>query len=172
MDLLYAVRALRKNPGFTALAIVVLALGIGANTAIFSVVDAVVLRPLAYREPDRIMTVWTLWAKSGNKGQVSAPDFHDWHDQNDVFETMAYYSADRIPVTAGTEPERAVASIVTPEFFQVMGVQPVAGRLFLPDEEKKGGRPATLISYSFWQQHFGRAATALNAHVKMKGRDY
>src|SRR5438046_1453809 len=75
MDLLYALRSLRKNAGFTMLAILVLALGIGANTAIFSVVNAVLLRPLAYREPDRIMTVWTLWSKSGNRGQVSAPDY-------------------------------------------------------------------------------------------------
>jgi putative ABC transport system permease protein len=172
MDFLYAIRSLRKNPGFTILAILVLALGIGANTAIFSVVNAVLLRPLAYREPDRIMTVWTLWSKSGRRGQVSAPDFHDWHDQNNVFDLMAYYSADRIPVTAGSEPERAVASIVTPEFFQVLGVQPAAGRLFLPEEEWKGGRPATVISYSFWQQHFGGSTSALNAHVKMAARDY
>src|ERR1700736_5162109 len=147
MDFLYAVRSLRKNPGFTMLAILVLALGIGANTAIFSVVNAVLLRPLAYREPDRIMTVWTLWSKSGNRGQVSAPDYHDWHDQNNAFEAMAYYADDRIPVTAGTEPERAVASIVTPEFFKVMGVLPIAGRLFLTEEQQKGGRPATVISY-------------------------
>lgn len=172
MDLLYALRSLRKNPGFTILAILVLALGIGANTAIFSVVNVVLLRPLAYQEPHRIMTVWTLWSKSGHTGQVSAPDYHDWHDQNTVFDVMAYYSADRNPVTAGTEPERAVASIVTPEFFQVMGVQPATGRVFLPEEERKGGRRVTVISYSFSQQHFGGATAALKGHVKMGGHDY
>lgn len=172
MDFAYALRSLRKNPAFTVLAILVLALGIGANTAIFSVVNAVLLRPLAYRQPDQIMTVWTLWSKSGNRGQVSAPDFHDWHDQNNVFQSMAYYSVDRRPVTAGTEPERAVTSIVTAEFFQVMGLQPAAGRLFLREEEQKGGRPAAVLSYAFAQQHFGGAAAALKAHVKMFGLDY
>ncbi|MDQ2944731.1 MAG: ABC transporter permease, partial [Acidobacteriota bacterium] len=136
MDLTYAFRSLRKNPGFTILAIAVLALGIGANTAIFSVVNAVLLRPLAYSEPDRIMTVWTLFTKSGNRGQVSAPDYYDWHDQNDVFESFAYYSSGREPVRAGAEPERVTIAVVTPEFFQVMKVQPVAGRLFLPEEQK------------------------------------
>jgi putative ABC transport system permease protein len=146
MDLLYAVRSLRKNPGYTILAMLVLALGIGANTAIFSAVNAVLLRPLAYREPDRAR--FSRLARSEQR-----------------LRSVAYYADDRIPVTAGTEPERAVASVVTPEFFQVMGVQPVAGRLFLPEEEQKGGCPATVISYSFWQQHLGGAASALNAHV-------
>ena len=78
MDLKFALRSLRKNPGFTLLAVVVMALGIGANTAVFSVVNAVLLKPLAYRDPDRIVTLSTLWRKSGGHGQVSAPDFHDW----------------------------------------------------------------------------------------------
>ncbi len=172
MDLTYALRSLLKNPGFTILAIAVLALGVGANTAIFSVVDAVLLRPLPYSEPDRIMTVWTLFTKSGNRGQVSAPDYHDWHDQNDVFESLAYYSSDQEPVRAGAEPERVTIAVVTSEFFQVMKVQPVAGRLFLPAEQKKGGNPATVVSYSFAQRNFGSSSAALGHHVKMTGLDF
>ncbi|MGI8745256.1 MAG: ABC transporter permease [Bryobacteraceae bacterium] len=174
MDFGYAIRSLRKNPGFTILAIAVLALGIGANTAIFSVVNAVLLKPLAYQQPDRLMLVFTLWKQSGNRGSVSAPDFHDWHDQNSVFESMAYYDyiADRTPVTAGTEPELVVAAEVTPEFFGTMRVQPVAGRLFLPQEMQKGGSPAVVIGSSFARRHFGSPAAALGRHIKMAGFNF
>jgi putative ABC transport system permease protein len=85
MDLKFALRSLRKNPGFTLLAVVVMALGIGANTAVFSVVNAVLLKPLAYHNPDRIVTLASLWRKSGGHGPVSAPDFHDWHNQSTAF---------------------------------------------------------------------------------------
>ena len=98
MDLKFALRSLRKNPGFTLLAVVVMALGIGANTAVFSVVNAVLLKPLAYRDPDRIVTLSSLWRKSGEAGPVSAPDFHDWHDQSTAFDAMAYYDADSTAV--------------------------------------------------------------------------
>src|ERR1035438_8099149 len=105
MDLKFALRSLRKNPGFTLLAVVVMALGIGANTAVFSVVNAVLLKPLAYRDPDRIVTLSTLWRKSGGHGQVSAPDFHDWHDQSTAFEAMAYYQDDSTAVMSGASAQ-------------------------------------------------------------------
>ena len=93
MDFTYAVRSLLKNPGFTLLAILVMALGIGANTAVFSVVNTVVLKPLAYRDPDRIVTLRNFWKKTGNpSSSVSAPDFRDWHDQSSSFEALAYYT--------------------------------------------------------------------------------
>src|ERR1700719_199752 len=93
MDLKYAMRSLRKTPGFTVLAVLVMALGIGANTAVFSVVNAVLLRPLAYRDPDRIVTLSNYWKKTGSiSANVSGPDFHDWHDQSSAFDAMAYYS--------------------------------------------------------------------------------
>jgi len=89
MDFKFALRSLGKNPGFTALAVIIMALGIGANTAVFSVVNAVLLRPLPYRDPGRIVTLASLWKKSGGAGQVSAPDFHDCHDQSSAFSAMA-----------------------------------------------------------------------------------
>src|ERR1700681_1222426 len=102
MDLKYALRSLRKNPGFTALAVIVMALGIGANTAVFSVVNAVLLRPLAYRNPERVVTISPLWTEAGASGGTSsAPDFHDWHDQATAFQAMAYYDNGPTAVMAG-----------------------------------------------------------------------
>src|SRR5580700_8480346 len=125
MDLKFALRSLRKNPGFTLLAVVVMALGIGANTAVFSVVNAVLLKPLAYPDPDRIVTLSSLWRKSGSHGPVSAPDFHDWHNQSTAFAAMAYYDDDSTAVMSGASAEYAHAAEVTPEFFQVFGVEAV-----------------------------------------------
>jgi putative ABC transport system permease protein len=101
MDLKFALRSLRKSPGFALLAVIVMALGIGANTAVFSVVDAVLLKPLAYENPQRIVTLSSLWKKNGSRGQASAPDFHDWHDQSTAFTSMAYYADGDTPVIAG-----------------------------------------------------------------------
>src|SRR5712691_3766432 len=100
-DLRFAFRMLLKNPGFTAVAVLIMGLGIGANTAMFSVVNAVLLKPLAFTNPDRIVTLSSLWKRSAGHGQVSAPDFHDWHNQSTVFEAIAYYADDDTSVTAG-----------------------------------------------------------------------
>ncbi len=172
MDLKFALRSLRKNPGFTLLAVVVMALGIGANTAVFSVVNAVLLKPLAYSEPDRIVTLASLWRKSGSTGQVSAPDFHDWHNQSTAFSAMAYYDDDSTAVMAGAAAEYAHVAEVTPEFFQVFAVEPVAGRLFSPDELKPGGEGAVIISYAYWQSHFGANSSALGQAVRMLGKSF
>src|SRR5580693_1660574 len=120
MDLKYALRSLLKNPGFSVLAVIVMALGIGANTAVFSVVNAVLLRPLAYKNPERIVTLSPLWKKSGRSGGTSsAPDFHDWHDQSTAFEAMAYYDSGPTAVMAGAVTDYAVAATVSPEFFRI-----------------------------------------------------
>ena len=113
---------MRKNLSFTLLAVLVMALGIGANTAVFSVVNAVLLKPLAYRNPDRIVILASLWKKSGGHGPVSAPDFHDWHDQSTAFAAMAYYENDSTAVVAGRAAEYAHVAVATPEFFQVFAV--------------------------------------------------
>jgi putative ABC transport system permease protein len=172
MDLKFALRSLRKNPGFTLLAVVVMALGIGANTAVFSVVNAVLLKPLAYRDPDRIVTLSSLWRKSGGHGLVSAPDFHDWHDQSTAFAAMAYYQDDSTSVMSGASAEYAHVAAVTPELFQVFAVEPVAGRLFSAEELKPGGAGAVVIGYSYWQSHFGANANAPGQAVRMLGRSF
>lgn len=167
MDLKFALRSLLKNPGFTLLAVLVMALGIGANTAVFSVVNTVLLKPLAYFHPDRIVTLSSLWRKSGGHGQVSAPDYHDWQRQSSAFAAMAYYQNDETSVTAGSTAEYGRIAMVTPEFFRVFGTEPVLGRTFTTEEQKKGGAAAVVISHSFWQSHFGGNAQALGQTVKM-----
>lgn len=171
MDLRYALRSLRRNPGFTALAVIVMALGIGANTAVFSVVNAVLLRPLAYKNPERIVMLGPLWKKTGRVGNnSSAPDFHDWHDQSTAFDAMASYNSEPTAVMAGPAAEYAVVAWVSPEFFKVFGAEPVAGRLFTPEEWTKPG--AVVISHSYWQKHFGGDANALGQTVRMIERTF
>src|SRR5579872_5984926 len=133
MDWKLAIRSLRKNPGFTILAVVVMALGIGANTAVFSAVNAVLLRPLAYSEPDRLVSLASYWKKRGSRGWVSAPDFNDWHDQSTAFSSMARYSSLDTPVQSGPNSEYAHVARVSPEFFAVFAISPAAGR-FLGSE--------------------------------------
>jgi putative ABC transport system permease protein len=171
MDLRYALRSLLKNPGFTVLAVVVMALGIGANTAVFSVVNAVLLRPLAYKNPERIVMLGPLWKKTGRLGNnSSAPDFHDWHNQSTAFDAMASYNSQPTAVMAGPAAEYAEVAWVSPEFFKVFGAEPVVGRLFTPDEWKKSG--AVVISQSCWLKHFGGDASALGKTVRMIDRTF
>ena len=167
-DLRYALRNLVRQPGFAATAILTLALGIGATTAIFSVVNAVVLRPLPYREPDAIVAVRTLWTKTGlNSATVSAPDFHDWKAQNRSFDALAYYSGGEAPVMADGNPDYATTYIVTPGFFDALGVGPRAGRLFTPEEEKAGGPLAAVITDAYWRRQFGARADAIGSTLKL-----
>src|SRR5689334_14182407 len=106
MDVKFSLRSLAKNPSFTVLAVCVMALGIGANTAVFSVVNSVLLKPLAFRDPDRIVTIANLWKKTGSIGTlVSAPDYHDWHDRNTAFDAMAYYQGGQTSVVMGSVAE-------------------------------------------------------------------
>jgi putative ABC transport system permease protein len=172
MDFKYALRSMRKSPGFTLLAVMVMALGIGANTAVFSVVNAVLLRPLDYRDPDRIVRISTYWKKSGTiGGNCSGPDFHDYHDQSTAFDAMAYYTGEEpTSVTTGPAAEYGNVAGVSPEFFRVMGVEPVAGRLFTEEEEKSGG--AVVISESYWRDHFGGNTSVLGSTIRMNGRPW
>ncbi len=166
MDLKYALRSLLKNPGFTALAVIVMALGIGANTAVFSVVNAVLLRPLAYKNPERIVMLSPFWKKTGRSGgQSSGPDFHDWHDQSTAFDAMGYYMEGQAPVALGGTAEYGHVSPVSPEFFNVFQATPVIGRGLEPEDWKSGR--AAVISYSFWQSHFAGDRQALGKPLGM-----
>lgn len=174
-DFRYALRMLLKNPGFTAAAVLTLGLGIGANTAVFSVVNTVLLKPLAYHDPDRIVTLSSVWDKTkdtpGSLGNpVSVPDFQDWHDQSTAFEAMAYYAGRQTSVMVGPAAEYGRATRVTPEFFGVFDVAPIVGRLFTPEEEKPGGGGAAVISHSFWHSHFGGSPSVLQQTVRMFDR--
>lgn len=152
-DLIYGLRWLRKNPGFTVLSVLMLAVGIGVNTAMFSVINAVLLRPLPYLEPDRI--VWM--NESGSEIQnrmVSYPNFVDWRARNRVFESMSTIRGFWVNITGTDRPESVASRMVTSEYFKVMRATPILGRDFTPDDDKPGAAPVTLISYGTWQQRY------------------
>src|SRR2546425_3288940 len=152
-DLRYAGRNLRRSPGFAALAVLIMALGIGANTAVFSVVNAVLLKPLSYRDPDRIVTLSDFStiraASTALSKQVSIPDFQDWHDQSSSFEAMAYYASREGAVMTGSTAEYARVTSVSPEFFRVFAIEPIAGRFFTAEEMKPGSGGAVMVSYGY-----------------------
>jgi len=172
-DLRFAARMLRKNPGFTTVAVLVMALGIGANTAMFSVVNAVLLKPLAFSDPDRIVTLSSLWKRSGGHGQVSAPDLRDWRDQSTAFASLAYYgytSEGQTSVVVGSSAEYANVAMVSSGFFQVFHVEPSIGREFSLEEQTKGGAAAVIVSNAFGIAHFGDTGRALGQTLRMFGK--
>jgi putative ABC transport system permease protein len=155
-DLRYGARVLLKQPGFTLIAIVALALGIGANTAIFSVVNAVLLQALPYRDADRIVTVWENNRRRGsNQNVINLGNFTDWQTQNRVFEDMAAFFDTSTNLTSGGEPEEIPAQIATPNLFSVLGVNAVFGRTFTADDGKPGTAPVVVLSHNLWQRRFG-----------------
>ena len=152
-DLRFALRMLWKNPGFTAVAVITLALGIGANTAIFSVVHAVILRPLPYSEPDRILELSE--TARGRLTTISPPNLVDWIAQNTTFAAISAYNDTTVTLTGGVEPEQLDAALIGVELFQVLGLAPARGRHFVPDEARPGGPRAVMLGHGPWQQRFG-----------------
>jgi len=153
-DVKYALRALAKNPGFTAVAVLTMALGIGASTAVFSVVNAVLLRPLPFREPGRIMMIWENWQNHGGMERmvVSHPDFTDWKAASRSFEHMAIIGGGGARWWVGDEPVLLPGASVSGDFFPALGAQPILGRGFLPDEERASTPQVTVLSYGLWQR--------------------
>ena len=169
-DLRYALRQLRKSPGFTSVAIITLALGIGATTAIFSVVYGVLLRPLPYNDPDRIMAIFEVTTK-GTWNRLADPNFDDFRDQNRSFQRMAKYSAYMAPVAGASQPSRSMVAHVSPDFFTVFRVQPVIGRVFTTTDAKKGAAPVALISYGYWKQYL-ESPDLSQLHLKIDNADF
>ena len=172
-DLRYAARLLLKQPAFTLIATFVLALGIGANTAIFSVVDAVLLRPLPYADQERLVTLSTFWRTTGVRGQVSAPDYQDWHDRATSFDGMAAYTRGSTSVSVeGEGADYTVVARVTPEFFPLFGVRAAAGRLPSEAEQREGGPLTAVVSHAFWTTRLGGDQAALGRTLKYAQRLY
>jgi putative ABC transport system permease protein len=172
-DARYGLRALRRNPGFTAVAIVTLVLGVGANTAIFSVVDAVLVRPLPYRDPSRLVYISEFWPRERPVKTVPSPDFANWSEHDRLFEGLAAYGGGaELNLTSMGEPERVQGARVTADFFTLLGVQPVLGRDFLSEEDRPGGRSVVLLSYELWQRRFGSDAKIVGSSVQLDGEPY
>ena len=153
-DVRYGLRMLAKNPGFTAVAVLTLALGIGANSAIFSVVYGVLLRPLPYPKPDQIVDLREVSAEGGRM-HFADPNFEDVRSQSHVFQGVAEYSAWLQPVSGGSEPTRSTVASVSHDFFPLMAVGPVLGRGFLAEDQRFGAAPVALVSYGYWKQYLG-----------------
>lgn len=169
-DLVFGFRLLLKNPGFTAVAVLALALGIGANTAIFSVVYATLLAPLPYREPDRIVMVWS--KVTGNRNVVSAGDFLEWQRQNTSFESIAAWSGRLLSLNTGSQPEQINASACTPQFLHVLGQPILLGRDFLPEEGQVGKDLEAILTYRLWQERFGGDKSIIGQQIRMDSKQY
>ena len=155
-DLRYGLRMLVKNKAFTVVAVLTLGLGIGANTAIFSVVNAVLLRPLPFEQPDRLVMVWQTNVQTGSlQDPASFLNLVDWQQQNQVFEQIAAFMPRGISLTDIDEPEQLPGSFVSANLFPALGVTPTLGRTFLPDEDRPGGGRAVILSHGLWQRRFG-----------------
>jgi predicted permease len=170
-DVRYALRQLRKNPGFTAVAVITLALGIGANTAIFSVVEGVVLAPLRYFEPDRLVMVWENNPRFPRVWD-SYPNFQDWQRNARSFQQMAAFREQGIDLTFPGAPSHFMASQISTGFFSVLGVKLALGREFTLQENQAGGAPAVVISNQLWSERFGSSPDALGKSVTLNGVSY
>src|SRR5580692_10099245 len=170
-DFIYGLRQLRKSPVATAVMVFTLALAIGAATAIFSVVYGVLLRPLPYRDANRIMAIFEVSSK-GHRSHLADPNFDDFRDQNRSFQAIAKYNDDVASVSGTSQPTRTAIAGVSPEFLKVFGVQPILGRDFSASDAKKGASPTVLVSYGYWRQNLGSPRDLSMSHLKIGGEVY
>ncbi len=170
-DLRFAARTLRKSPGFAFAAIGTLALGIGASTSIFSVTDAVLLRPLPYPNPQQIVRVWEQ-APDGHRMNLANANFEDFRAQNNTFTHLAAYGDLLTSISGGREPMRARVAFVSSGFFEVLGIEPFRGRAFAAEEHRPHGAPAAIVSYSYWQRYLGGATDLSSFRLKLLGGVY
>jgi putative ABC transport system permease protein len=166
-DIRYGVRMLAKHKAFTAVAVLTLALGIGANTAIFSVVNELLLRPLPYRDAERIVMLWEVTPEGRHQNTTSRANFRAWRAQNTSYENVAAFTDQRFNLTGDGEPEELSVQMATPELFKVLGVDPLLGRTFMPDDDGKA--PVAVLSYGLWQRRFGGQASVIGQPITLSG---
>src|ERR1043166_4551527 len=171
-DLRYGFRLLRKRPGFSCLAILTLALGIGANTAIFSVVNGVLLRPLNYQAPERVVALWENVPAKGGKWRVAHANFFDWKNQNHVFAAVAAFGASSFNLTGTDEPEQLRGVKVSDNYFAVLGVYPERGRAFTAEEYEPGKGSVVILGHGLWQRRFGADPHITGQQITLDGARY
>ncbi|PYU44793.1 MAG: ABC transporter permease [Acidobacteria bacterium] len=170
-DVRYGLRVLAKNPGFTAIAVLTLALGIGANTALFSVVNGVLLNPLPFPSPDELVAVYTK-SPTFQESSISYPNFLDWQRDSQSFASLCAFRSDNFNMTGAGEPERVHTHMISAEFFTALGMQPVLGRAFRPEEDKAGAGPVAILSDGLWSRKFGSAQDVLGKNITLNGKAY
>jgi putative ABC transport system permease protein len=172
-DIQFATRSLVKRPGFTAIVVLTLALGIGANAAVFSVINAVLLRPLPYRDADRVVTLWQNNTKAGlPRNAVSPANFIDWSEQSNSFEAIAGIEPFGFSMAGDGEPERFTAWLVTSGFFQVAGTEPLLGRTFNSEDYVPGNHRVVVLAHSMWQRRFGGDTSVIGRQINLNGQPY
>ena len=170
-DLRYALRMLAKNPGVSLITLITLALGIGANTAIFSVVSAVLLNPLPYNAPDRVVSLWENVPEHG-QWRVAPANFLDWKKQNTVFEDVVAFGSSTMTLTGDGDPEQVNGTAITPGYFEVVGVQPILGREFAAEEYQLGKDRVVILGYGLWQRRYGGDRNVINRIINLDGNSY
>jgi predicted permease len=167
-NLRFGLRMLRKSPGFTLAAVLTLALGIGANTAIFSVVNGVLLRPLPYQNPEQLLILWE-GTPQFPEASLSFPNFRDYRERNGTFSAFAGFRADSRDLTGMDSPERLSVRMASASLLPTLGVAPALGRNFLPEEDRKGGAPVVMLEHGFWQRRFGKDPSVLGRTLTLDG---
>ncbi|MGB2671768.1 MAG: ABC transporter permease [Candidatus Acidiferrum sp.] len=170
-DVRYGLRVLLKSPGFTAIAVLTLALGIGANTALFSVVNGVLLNPLPFPNPDQLVAVYSKTAEF-EQSSISYPNFLDWVRDNHSFSKLGAFRSEEYNMTGQGEPERLHGHMISADFFPALGINPVLGRYFLPEEDKPGAAPVALIGDGLWKRKFGLSPDVLGKRISLNGKGY
>ena len=169
----YALRQLLRQPGFTIIAVVALALGIGANTVLFSAINTLFLRPLSYPHPEQLVRVWGSFPERGlDRANVSFPRFSTWREQQQSFTEFSAQSFTGFTLTGRGDPENLNGVRVTENFFRALGVQPLFGRVFTPEEDKPGGANVAVLTHTFWQKRFGGDQNILGQSVTLNGAPF
>jgi len=171
-DIRYGVRMLVKHKAFTVIAVITLALGIGANTAIFSVVNELLLRPLPYRDADRIVMLWEVTPSGRHQNSASRANFRAWRAQTSSYQHISAFSYQRYNLTGNGEPEELSVQLATPDLFKVLGVDPILGRTFVPEDDGDGKPPVAVLSYALWQRRFGGQPGIVGQPITLNGVKY
>ena len=170
-DVRYGIRTLLKSPGFTAVAVIALALGVGANTAMFGIVNAVLLRPVPYPEPERLLKLYAR-VPEFNRASVSYPNFLDWQRRSRSFQEMAAYRTDNFNLTGQANPERLLGVMASARMFAVLGIRPVIGRTFTDEEDRPGAAPVAVVTSALWKTRFGGDPSVVGSRITLNGRAY